>query len=201
MEAEFFRFPSDNASHRLILLHGWGADAEDLLPLGKILLKNCDKEVELLSLNAPKKNPQGIGRKWYELFPADWIEAQEAIDELQNRLKNHCSKGIPIEKTILLGFSQGGAMAIASGSKLPFAGLIGCSAYPHPDFVPNPPTPPIFLIHGKQDNVVPVDAAEKLLKIFHQIGTDIELKTFDGGHEIPQDLHNELLAFLQNCLS
>ena len=45
---EDFCFPSKMATHRLILLHGWGADAKDLFPLGKNLLKGIEKEVERL---------------------------------------------------------------------------------------------------------------------------------------------------------
>ena len=148
MEKELFCVPSENASHRLILLHGWGADAEDLIPLGHSLLKEIDKNVELISLRAPQIHPQGLGRQWYKLSPVDWIDAQKAENLLNVRLRAISNEQIPLEKTVLLGFSQGGAMALSAGVYLPLAGLIGCSSYPHPSFEPPRESPPVFLALG-----------------------------------------------------
>ena len=84
MEEELFCFPSETATHRLILLHGWGADAEDLMSLGKDLVNSLeDFEVELVSLRAPQMHPEGIGRQWYGLFPAEWDQASEAVQSLK----------------------------------------------------------------------------------------------------------------------
>ena len=49
MEEELICFPSESATHRLILLHGWGADAEDLIFLGKHLMANQEHSIELVS--------------------------------------------------------------------------------------------------------------------------------------------------------
>ncbi len=200
MELELVGFPSPNASHRLIVLHGWGANAEDLFPLGQILVNDLEIEMELISLNAPHQVQNGFGRQWYNLFPADWTEAEKAINELENRLLKLDLSKIPFEKTVLLGFSQGGAMALSTGVRLPLAGLVGCSSYPHPGFLPPASTPPILLTHGTNDNVVPLNAALELLEIFNQKGTEIELKKFEGAHEIPQKVYSEISSFLEKCL-
>ncbi len=200
MEEELFCVSSETASHRMILLHGWGADAEDLIPLGQSLINQLDKDVELISFNAPYKLENGCGRNWYSLFPADWIQANNAINELKVRLQKLDLSRIPFEKTVLLGFSQGGAMALATGVSFPFAGLVGCSAYPHPDFVPPVSAPPIFLTHGKDDNIVPLEASMRFVEIFTNHGGNIELHTFEGGHEIPKKLYGEIKLFLQKCL-
>ena len=124
MNNELVCLNTTNASYRLILIHGWGADAEDLIPLGETLTSNLEMKVEIISLRAPQMHPQGVGRQWYPLSPPNWSEVPIAIEELSSRIKSIATESISLEKTAILGFSQGGAMALASGSTLPMAGLI-----------------------------------------------------------------------------
>ncbi len=199
MEEELYFFSSESASHRLVLLHGWGADAQDLLYLGKQLIKSIHLEIELIAFNAPHLHPQGVGRQWYSLFPADWDEAKQGVSHLQNRIKNLDLSRIPLTKTVVLGFSQGGAMALAAGVSLPLAGLVGCSAYPHPDFILPSKVPSVFLTHGTYDPVVPVNASRKLLSIFKKKSLNTTINTFEGGHEIPSELYPKIQHFLEEC--
>ncbi len=201
MEEELFCFPSESATYRLILLHGWGADAEDLIPLGEGLVNSLnDFDVELVSLRAPQVHPEGIGRQWYGLFPAEWEQASEAVQSLKGRLQRLGSFQLPLEKTILLGFSQGGAMAIAAGSSLPLAGIIACSAYLHPGFIPPVKTPPVLFTHGTQDSIVPMEASEKLFDLFHHNTSSSQIHLFEGGHEIPQKIYGVIRPFIEKCL-
>ena len=199
MENEFFCVPSPNARHRLILLHGWGADCNALLALGHNLIQGIGRGVDFISMNAPNHLEDGGGRLWYKLFPPDWDEANQARDGLLLRLENLDLSQIPFEKTVMLGFSQGGAMALASGAKLPLAGLVGCSAYPHPEFITPSSTPSILLTHGRNDQIVPLDASKKLFEIFDLNRSDIELSIFVGGHEIPQEAYIKIRNFLEKC--
>ena len=186
------------ATHRLVLLHGWGADANDLIPLGQTLSKGLNpRSIELVALNAPQKHPEGIGRQWYGLFPPDWDAIPPSIEELSVRIKAICSSSIPLERTVLLGFSQGGAMAIDVGSKLPLAGLIGCSAYPHPQWVPSQKSPPVLLFHGEEDEVVPYEASRKLITSLKANAINADLVLFEGGHEIPTKLLPKMELTLQ----
>ena len=70
MITDFVRQTSPGAMHRVVLLHGWGADMHDLIPLGEELLRRQNIPIELISLNAPGKHPSGVGRQWYDLFPS-----------------------------------------------------------------------------------------------------------------------------------
>ncbi len=181
------------ATHRLILLHGWGADADDLVPLGqKLINKVVNRKVELVSFRAPQSHSGGYGRQWYGLFPPDWEAVPFAIKDLQIRIEAICKNSIPIEKTAILGFSQGGAMAISTGSDLPLAGLIGCSAYPHPGWLPSKTCPPTLLLHGRQDEIVPFDAAKKIFGFLQKNNIDSQLCLFDGGHEIPEEFYETI---------
>tara|TARA_Y100001968_G_scaffold136097_1_gene124110 strand:+ start:2915 stop:3514 length:600 start_codon:yes stop_codon:yes gene_type:complete len=198
MKEELVSLNTPDATNRLILLHGWGADAKDLIPVGEILRTGFIKKLDVISLNAPHDHPQGIGRQWYSLFPPDWSEVPSAVNSLRFRLKAMATKKIPLERTVLLGFSQGGAMALATGCNLPLAGLIGCSAYPHPSLEFPKNSPPIFLTHGKNDDVVPISAMESIIQL--KRNTEIETTTFNGGHEIPPILIPKILEVIKSWL-
>ena len=198
MKNELVSLNTPDASYRLILLHGWGADAEDLIPIGKILKQSFIEKLEVLSFRAPHSHPQGTGRQWYSLFPPDWSEVPSAVRDLKLRLKAIATKKLPLEKTVILGFSQGGAMALASGCNLPFAGLIGCSAYPHPTWEIPKIRPPIFLTHGRNDDVVPIEAMEKIIYLARKDG--IESSIFNGGHEIPEIIIPRIIEVMKNWL-
>ena len=160
---------------RLVLLHGWGATKDDLTPLGEHLANSHRRELEVISLEAPEQHPDGIGRQWYGLFPPDWQAVPQAASALRARIQQMVSPDYPLERTVLLGFSQGGAMALDAGCQLPLAAVISCSGYPHPDWVPRRDHPPVLLLHGSDDEVVPARAASTrftcffvlILKVLH----------------------------------
>ena len=187
------------ARHRLVLLHGWGADAEDLLPLGEALTADQPNPVELVALRAPELHPQGAGRQWYALFPADWSAVPAACQELSQRLQSLSDGDCPLERTVVLGFSQGAAMALASGCDLPLAGLIACSGYPHPGWTSPQRRPPVLLVHGTRDEVVPFSASKKLQSLLNEdaLSPRAELQASEEGHTIAA----ESLPGIQAALS
>ena len=170
---------------RLVLLHGWGADAEDLLPLGDGLAAAATVPAECIGLQAPEAHPSGQGRQWYGLFPSDWQAVPSATQQLRHRIEELDLETIPLSQTVLIGFSQGGAMALHVGCNLPLAGVISCSGYPHPGWQPPSTRPPVLLLHGQNDDVVPAAAAERLLALLKPGSNECTLKTFAGGHTIP----------------
>ncbi len=184
------------ASRRLVLLHGWGADVDDLMPLGKTLVEEIPSLVELIALRAPQNHPSGNGRQWYGLYPPDWDVVPAVVEELKGRLRNLETENIPLQKTVLFGFSQGGAMAIAGCKDLPLAGLIVCSGYPHPQWMPSKTMPPVYIFHGKSDDIVPVEAATQLATAFQKKNIQYNLCLFEGGHGIP----NEITPHIRNAV-
>jgi phospholipase/carboxylesterase len=181
------------ARRRLVLLHGWGADADDLLDLGVELVGPA---VSLVALRAPQPHPAGIGRQWYGLSPApDWSQLAEARRDLRRRL-GELAATVPWERTALLGFSQGAAMALDAAADLPLAALIACSGYPHPDWHPEPRTP-VLLTHGQQDPVVAAAASEELEQRLRAAGGTVERLEFPGGHGIDPDLFPRMRDFLE----
>ena len=187
MHHEYVSIGSQNSSHRIILLHGWGADADDLLPVGKSIIHNSCFDFELISLAAPSFRLNDMGRQWYSLFPPDWNEAEIAVAKLLDTLNAFNKTKISLKKTVLLGFSQGGAMAIDAGLSLDLGLVISCSGYSHPKWDPIKNNP-VLLSHGLQDDVVPVKASREILKrLRNEANVNNELHEYNCSHTIHPD--------------
>lgn len=209
-DGQAIRLGPDQAEQRLVLLHGWGADADDLVDLGVALLEQCGAalgdpaQVSLVALRAPLPHPAGFGRQWYDLQLPEWPELPQALQQLRSRLEE-LSASVPLTRTALLGFSQGAAMAldVATGGgsasrpePLPLAALIACSGYPHPGWQPAAPLMPVLITHGEQDPVVPFAASEELERQLRLRGGAVRRIAFPGGHGIDPELIPTLAAFL-----
>jgi phospholipase/carboxylesterase len=177
----------------VVALHGWGANAEDLA--GLVPLMNMP-DYQFIFPNAPYPYPySATGRAWYELRSENSYQGlMESRQLLNNWLPTlEASTGVPLSRTVLLGFSQGAAMTMDVGLHLPLAGLVALSGYLHPiadmgqrDFTT---CPPILLVHGRQDAVVPIEAAENARTTLEALGVRLDYHEFDMGHEIrPQVL-------------
>nr|WP_228007187.1 esterase [Cyanobium sp. LEGE 06143] len=189
------RGPS-SADRRLVLLHGWGADADDLLDLADLLV---DSDTSVVALRAPGLHPSGMGRQWYDLQQSGWPELPGALENLRQRLED-LGQEVPLGRTVLLGFSQGAAMALdvsCGGAGLAVAGVVACSGYPHPDWQPGGGDRPggagghgfpVLLTHGQQDQVVPYAASVELARLLSAGGHGVELLGFPGGHTIDMAL-------------
>jgi phospholipase/carboxylesterase len=188
---EFVSISSQTATHRIILMHGWGADSDDLLTFGKEMTEKINIDFEVISLRAPGLHPSGQGRQWYGLYPHDWNGAEVEVNKLLVTLKKFDTDQIPLIKTILLGFSQGAAMAIDAGFKLNFGLIVSCSGYPHPSWFLGGKCPPLIVSHGLFDNVVPIEASRTIYKKVKGKSSKLcELIEFDGVHQIDSNLVN-----------
>jgi len=196
---EFVSISSQSATHRIILIHGWGADSDDLLIFGKEITEKISFDFEVISLRAPGLHPGGQGRQWYGLYPHDWNEAEVEVNKLLGTLKKFDTDKIPLSKTILFGFSQGAAMAIDAGFKLNFGLIVACSGYPHPNWAPSGECPPLIISHGLYDDVVPIDASRIIYKMVKSKSSKFcELLEFDGFHEIDSNLIDFISSNMSN---
>jgi len=172
-----------------VLLHGWGANYHDLTALTSMLnLPSC----LYLFPNAPYPHYQvSGGRSWYALEnDNEGIEA--SLDQLyQWLLSLEDTTEIPLSKTIIGGFSQGGAMSLDVGLQLPVAGVVSLSGYLH--FQPTAernPFPPTFISHGILDTVVPIKTAQETKQKLEAVGVNVEYHEFNIAHEIiPAQMH------------
>lgn len=185
-----------NASHLLILLHGWGANARDVAGIAPYMqLANY----QMIFPEAPHahKLASGMGapggRMWYALpdifdfdqpftHQTDLQQSRQLLTDWISALSD--KTGIPLEKTILGGFSQGGAMTLDIGMQLPVAGMMILSGYSHgPISAPVSPRP-ILLVHGIQDPVVPITQAHQNKTNLTELSVDVDYHEFNMGHEI-----------------
>ena len=188
---EYVSISSQTATHRIILIHGWGADADDLLTLGKEITKKIDLDFEVISLRALGLHPSGQGRQWYGLYPHDWNGAEIEVNKLLATLKHFDTDQISLKKTILLGFSQGAAMAIDAGFRLDLGLIVACSGYPHPNCFLRENCPPLIISHGLFDDVVPIEASRSIYKKVKSKSSRLcEFIEFDGFHQIDSNLVN-----------
>ena len=196
---EFVSISSQTANHRIILIHGWGADADDLLTVGKEITNKVNFDFEVISLRGPGFHPSGQGRQWYGLYPHDWNGAEVEVNKLIATLRKFDTDKIPLRKTILLGFSQGAAMAIHAGFELNLGLIVACSGYPHPTWVPGKKCPPLIISHGLFDNVVPIDASRLIYEKVKSKSTKLcELLEFKGVHQIDENLIDFISLNMRN---
>jgi phospholipase/carboxylesterase len=156
----------------VIWLHGLGADGGDFEPIVPELVRPGERPLRFVFPHAPVR-PVSINggyamRAWYDIVGIDRHSAQDeagirASDATVRALiRRENERGIPAERIVLAGFSQGGAMALYTGTRYPekVAGIMGLSCYMllEPQFdaersAANQKTP-VFLAHGTQDPVV-----------------------------------------------
>ena len=178
----------------VVLLHGWGANHEDLVPIAQLLRLS---EVEFQLPNAPIPHPYNpVGRMWYNL-PEDYsfmsspdFYHQPDLAASRQQLTMWLTSlpeitGVGLDRTILAGFSQGGAMTLDVGLSLPLAGLLIMSGYLHAVNPQAQPIPkPTFIVHGRQDAVVPIQAAYQTQAYLTSVGFTPEYQELAMGHEI-----------------
>lgn len=186
----------DRPAGLVVILHGWGANAQDVASLVPLL--QLPNYLYLLP-NAPFSHPNvSGGRMWYDLERQDYKGLTQSQELLASWLKSlESSTGFSLESTILVGFSQGGAMTLDVGFTLPLAGLVCLSGYLHrtPQEL-EPPLPSVLIVHGRQDKVVPLSAAHRVRDYLLNLGAPIQYKELDMGHEILPDVLDALRDFI-----
>ncbi|MFZ6801282.1 alpha/beta hydrolase [Undibacterium sp. Di24W] len=199
----------NNPTAAVIWMHGLGADANDFVPIVKELdLRNCPA-IRFVFPNAPQipvtLNGGYIMRAWYDIAAAG-TDINKREDEAGLRLSQQQidaliarenARGIPTDKIILAGFSQGCAMSLQTGLRHPqkLAGIMGLSGYvPLADKVAaerhaaNQDTP-IFLVHGTSDPVIPIQRAQQSRDLLLSLGYTIEWHDYWMQHSVsPQEI-------------
>jgi phospholipase/carboxylesterase len=187
----------------IVLLHGWGANQQDLEPL--IPYFRLPTHQYLLPNGLFDHQLTPTGKMWYSFTGAgeltdtgrkELAASREALLAWIQDLPHQT--GVPLAKTWLLGFSQGGAMALEVGLDLPLAGLIIMSGYLHTEIMAPKICPPIAILHGRQDEVVPIEQAWRTRSALVTWGARVEYQEIDMGHTIVLE---ELQAIRQFILT
>ena len=196
---KFISVPPENGGMPagvIVCLHGSGAKSQALVSLARSL--NLPDFLFLFP-DAPFPDPSVPGGKiWYDLKSSTHKGLGESRQRLVDWLKSlETITNLPLESTILSGFSQGGAMTLDVGLTLPLAGLICMSGYLHrtPQDI-EPPLPSVLIVHGRQDTVVPLSAAHRLRDYLLSLGAPMQYKEFDMGHEIRPEVLGVIRDFI-----
>lgn len=176
----------DKAKKALILIHGRGGSADDMLPLGDDFVKNFYIAA-----------PEAASNVWYPygLMGADDQNEPYLTSSVQfiRSVINDIAKHIPKTNIYLMGFSQGASLSLETtarhaeplGGVIAFAGgLIGKAVSPA-KYSGDYQRTKIFIGLGDQDPYVPVARAEQSKKVLEQLGGDVTLQIYPGmGHLI-----------------
>lgn len=201
---------SGEDSSLVIFLHGYGADGPDLLGLADPLSEHLPDTV-FMAPNAPERcigNPMG-----YQWFPIPWIDGSSeeeseagmarAVDDLNAYIDAAMEEeGVSEAETILVGFSQGTMMAlhIAPRRRDQFAGVVAFSGrLLRPELLAEEAIskPPVILIHGDQDDVVPPISMPEAGDALQEAGFPVYGHVMEGtGHGIAPDGLSVALSFI-----
>lgn len=204
----------------VIWMHGLGDHGSSFVPLVKEFELTGCPPIRFIFPHAPERNITANGgysmRAWFDIFAGfDDTDMEDSEGIIESRdliiglIEQEKRRGVPADKIILAGFSQGCAMALYTGLCYPekLAGVIGLSGYmPLMYAFPDDRNPvnqntPIFLAHGTQDDVVPFSRAEDTLKLLESLGYNVDWNAYHMGHTMSLPEVQDLSAWLRNLLA
>lgn len=209
------RAPASGRTRQVVVfLHGYGADGNDLLGLADPLAPHMPDTV-FLAPNAPERctvNPMG-----YQWFPIPWLDGsseEEAATGMVSAAADLnawldgvlADEGITPDRLCLLGFSQGTMMSlqVAPRRAEPVAGVVGFSGrLLQPDALADEVVsrPPVLLLHGDQDDVVPPQSLPDAANALTAAGFEVFAHVMKGtAHGIAPDGLSVALAFMRDRL-
>lgn len=207
-----------NPTAAVIWLHGLGADGNDFVPIVRELDLSGSQAIRFIFPTAPTMpvtiNGGYVMRAWYDIFTPDLVRredepglraSQALVEALIAKEK---ARGIPADRIVLAGFSQGCAMTLQTGLRHPekLAGLMCLSGYlPLAALIEaerhtsNHATP-IFMAHGRQDPVVVIARAEQSRDALKALGHDIEWHEYQMQHSVCQEEVDDIGQWLARVL-
>lgn len=191
----------------LILLHGRGANEDDLLALSDFL----DDRLFFIAARAPFSFQWGGGYTWYDILeigspePKMFAESYQKLSQFCEDLKT--SYPVDPSKMFLLGFSMGTMMSYAIALTKPeaVAGVVANSGYiPEEadlkfqwDRLQNKP---FFMAHGVQDPIIPVQLCRRAKILLEQAHATVEYHEYTMGHEIREENLSDMSKWLSDKL-
>jgi phospholipase/carboxylesterase len=194
--------PTGNTTASIIWLHGLGADGNDFVPVIPELNLPENLPVRFVFPNAPMQpvtiNNGYIMRSWYDIVMmdinkhADEKGIAESAQHIWRLIEREEQSGVPTERIMLAGFSQGAVMALTTGLTYPkkLAGILALSGYlPYSEQImakasPANKTTPIFLGHGTQDTVVPYFLGQAAHEALTQHQYNVAWYSYPMGHSV-----------------
>ena len=190
------------ATASVIWLHGLGANGHDFEPVVPMFTKSLREQTRFIFPHAPNRpitiNGGMVMPGWYDITEMDLTKRQDApgihdsMKILRGYIEKEVEKGIPENRIILAGFSQGGAVALHTGLRYEktLAGIMALSTYlPLAETVDdeiheaNRQTS-IFYGHGQFDAVIPIQHAEASREHLQKLGYSVQWHSYAMEHNV-----------------
>src|SRR5208282_2564848 len=184
------------AKELVILLHGWGADGNDLIGLAPHWAQSLP-HAEFLSPHGPFPCDMGFGRQWFSLVDrspervlAGVRATAPAIDGFIDEALE--ARGLDESRLALVGFSQGTMMAlyVALRRARKLAGVVGYSGrlLDGPSLAEEIASKPrVLLVHGTADEMLPIEGMREAKRVLQALGVPVEAYERPGlGHGIDE---------------
>ncbi|GAA5218608.1 alpha/beta hydrolase [Corallincola platygyrae] len=197
--------PEQEADACVIWLHGLGDSGEGFAGVPPYLGLPEEHRIRFIFPHAPERpvtiNAGYIMRAWYDIKSLD-LEGRAPLDEVlvsceqvTHLIEQQLAKGIPSERLLLAGFSQGGVITLhlAPRFKKPLAGVVALSTYLcQPELMateqaPENSTLEVFFGHGSQDDVVPYIAGQHAVETLTQNGHKVDFQTYPVAHTVSME--------------
>lgn len=214
--------PAATPTASVIVLHGLGADGRDFVPIVQELDLSAIGPVRFVFPSAPVRpvtiNGGYAMRAWYDIFPPatlhgemrreDQAGLQQSRVLVQSLIDREMTRGVPPERIVLMGFSQGSAMTLLAGLRAPqrLAGLVALSGYlPLVASTAGERSDanrdvPIFLAHGSLDGVVVVARGLATRDALLALDYPVEWHAYPIEHTVSADEVADLNTWLLRVL-
>jgi len=201
--------PREAAEGAVIWLHGLGADGHDFEPIVPELDLGGRVALRFVFPHAPVRpvtiNGGMAMRAWYDIMtlerdgPEDEAGIRASGELLAGLIGREEARGMPSDRIVVAGFSQGGAIALHAGLRFPrpLAGIMALSTYLPLKSVfsaeviaPRAATPrdlPVFMAHGTFDPVLPMALGERSRDLLGKAGFDVEWHEYPMAHAVCAD--------------
>ena len=198
----------------VIWLHGLGADGHDFEPIVPELQLPPDLPVRFVFPHAPEIAVTAFGgqraRAWFDFDPAgtDLPGMKKSVLQIQDLIQTELDNGMPSERILLAGFSQGGVMAFQTALYYPkpLAGILALSTFlavgenlASGKSQANAQIP-ILMCHGQSDSVLPLSLGKSSLETLQAAGYAVEWHEYPMGHEVNLEEIREISRWLQRVL-
>jgi phospholipase/carboxylesterase len=207
----------------ILVLHGLGADGNDFVPIAHELDLAAIGPVRFVFPHAPVRPVSLNGgyamRAWYDIYPpSDVVQGVRREDEpglrtaqqqVQALLAREARRGVPPERTVLMGFSQGCAMTLMAGLRHPqrLAGLVSLSGYlplaatTAAERHPANQAVPIFMTHGQHDDVVVPQRGTASRDALVALGYPVQWRDYPMAHSVCPPEVADINAWLLKVLA
>jgi phospholipase/carboxylesterase len=207
-----------NPTASVIWLHGLGADGHDFEPIVPELRLPAALPLRFLFPHAPHRpvtiNNGYVMRAWYDIRTAEFVQREdeagirESARMVGGLIEQERRRGMPPQRIVLAGFSQGGAIALHVGVRYPerLAGIVALSTYLPltagftAEAHASNQTVPIFMAHGTEDPIIPLERGRLSADLLKKSGSDLLWRTYEMGHSVCMEEIGDIAAWLVRIL-